>query len=300
MEEKNTLTNPTSIEAKEPVGHTIEELIDPETSFDDLLIILSNRPEAAAAEEVEQEEKEREAKTARLKAVLGRDYSAYMEGQTQAKPLKKAKRRPGAIQLRTEVARIAVKEIGADGRCEVFANGYGIYDNGDRKTVVWVPDCGSITYRFTKLRESEKQYQSEKATVGRDTLGPEPWYIAVMLRGEDSIEFNLDHPRSVGTMSDSGEKEDYEVEPASHWAAGCHFDNPEEAYIRKEAEEERRAALTAFQLQAYDLYYNQNYTEEQTARLLGVSRRAIRERLSKAKRKLEAEPQKYFSVDTAI
>lgn len=292
MKVKITPVNADPVAAKDAIDRTGEVLIDPETSFDELLLVLKGRPERVEAEKVEREEQKRKAEEARLKAALGKDYSAFVEGQDQTDPLKKAKRRPGAIQLRTEVPRIAVKEIGDEGLCEVFANGYGIYDNGNRKTVLWVADCGSITYHFTKLRDNEKQYQLEKDTVGRDTLGPAPWYIALMLRGEDSIEYNLDHPKSIGTMSDSGKKEDFEVKPATHWIAGCHFDNPEEAYIKKEEAAELRRKVSGLkqkQRDAVDLYYYEENSQEEAAERLGISQSSFSERLSNARENLAEE-----------
>ena len=52
---------------------------------------------------------------------------------------------------------IARIKIGPDGVCEVYSNGYAIYDNGNRKTVVWVPDCGNATYYFGALKDKEKE-----------------------------------------------------------------------------------------------------------------------------------------------
>lgn len=282
----------------QPIDRSNEVLIDPETSFDELLRILMSKPEIVAAENLEREVQKCEAEEARLRAELGKDYEAVVEGAPKGQSLKKAKRRPGAIQLRAEVSQIAVKQIGNDGLCEVFVNGYAVYDNGDRKTVLWVPDCGSATYHFTKLRDNEKQYQVEKDTVGQDVFGPAPWYIAVTVAGENNIERNLDHPKSVGTMSDTGE-EDYEVKPAYRWIGGSHFDNPEEAYIKKEAEEERRAVFTEKQMAAYECYFVNGYSEEKAAQMLGISRRALRDRIDCIQMKMKKNPQKFFSVDTA-
>lgn len=285
--------------AVQTIDRSNEVLIDPETSFDDLLRILQSKPDIAKAEKLEREEQEREAKEARLRAAFGKDYEAVVEGTAEGQRLEKAKRRPGAIQLRTEVPRIAVKQIGTDGLCEVFVNGYAIYDNGDRKTVLWVPDCGSATYHFTKLRDNEKQYQVEKDTVGQDVFGPAPWYIALTVAGENSIERNLDHPKSIGTTSETGDKEDYDVKPEHRWIGGTHFDSPEEAYIKKEAEEERRSALTRKQLEAYECCYVNGYAEDKAAQELGISRRALRDRINGIHVKMKKNPQKYFSVDTA-
>ena len=189
-----------------------------------------------------------------------------------------------------------MKQIGDDGVCEVFVNGYAVYDNGNRKTVLWVPDCGSATYQFTKLRDNEKQYQVEKDTVGQDVFGPAPWYIAVTVAGENNIERNLDHPKSVGTMSDTGEEEDYEVKPTHRWIGGSHFDNPEEAYIKKEAEEERRAALDEEQKEIYVLYYEKHLSQEEIGAIMGINKSSVCRRLATIRKTFSTDREKFFSM----
>ncbi len=273
-----------------------EPLIDSSTTLSELLKILSSRPEAAKATEVEQEEKVREEKEARLRDILGEDYDTYMEPTEKTQgPLVKEKRRPGAVKLRTTVPCIGRIEIGGDGICEAFSNGYAVYDNGDRKTVLWIPDCGSVTYYFGKLRDNEKEYLREKDEIGEDILSSLPWYHAVVIAGENQIERNLIHPKSVGVASDSDDPEEWELKSAYRWSCGSHFDNPEEAYIKKEEAEERRRALTEKQREAYVLYYEEGYTEEEIAELLCISRRSVRDRLSETKKKFEKEREKFLS-----
>ena len=291
-ENKNSVTVETSAPTQS-IDRSNEKLIDPETSLNDLLHFLGGTKEAANAGEIEREVQKREAEKARLKEVLGADYRAFYEGRLTP-VLEKAKRRPGAIQLRNGVQRIAVKQIGDDGLCEAFINGYTVYDNGDRKTVVWIADCCSVTYNFTKLRDNEKQYQVEKDTVGVDVLGPAPWYIAVSIRGEDNIERNLDHPKSLGTMSDSEKLEEWELRGNHRWIGGSHFENPEDAYIRKEAREERRALLSAKQREAYDLHFEMCLSQRAIARELGLSHGAIEKRIKKTLCILRENPETFI------
>ncbi|MBQ9631570.1 MAG: hypothetical protein IJV04_01445, partial [Lachnospiraceae bacterium] len=106
-----------------------------------------------------------------------------------------------------------------------------VYDNGDRKTVLWVPDCGTYTYYFGQLRDNEKQYLKEKEVLDMDVLGALPWYNVLVRFGETQIENNLDHPKSKGTSSDADVPEEWEVKPAYRWVCGAHFDNPEETFM---------------------------------------------------------------------
>lgn len=222
----------------------------------------------------------------------------HSQGNTQDlnKSLKKAKRRPGAVFLQTYVPRIAMKKIGSDGVCEVFSNGYAIYDNGDRKTVVWVPKCGSTTYYFTKLREHELEYQNEKETIGEDVLGPLPWYMALAIAGENQIEANLERPKSYGTSSDSDD-DDEPLKPATHWVAGTRFDNPEDALLRKENIQEVRAIipkLTKKQQEAYRLCYEEGMTLEEAGNFLGIDVSAIWYRLDGMKKSMKNKIKKNF------
>ena len=288
----NTSCN--STEESQPIDRTNEVLIDNSTSFAELMGILSSRPEANAAAEYEAEEKTREEEEKRLRRRYGEDYE-YVVGKDGAAALEKASRRPGPVQLRTYIPMIARIKIGPDGVCEVFSNGYAIYDNGNRKTVVWVPDCGSTTYYFGALKDKEKEYLKQKDEVGEDILGPAPWYNAVLIAGEDSIQYNMDHPKSKGTASDSEDPEEWEKKGNYRWACGAHFESPEEAYLKKEAAEERRKALTEKQKEAYDLYYEKGYTMEEIGNALGISQKAVDYRLQGAVKKFGKDREKFFS-----
>ena len=274
----------------------IENLIENDTTFCELLTILRNQPETAAAFEVEQEEKKREKEESRMWDIFGEDYETMgTHANAGAKTiLVKEKRRPGAVQLRSFVPRIARIQIGSDSLCEVFCNGYAIYDNGDRKTVLWVPDCRTYTYYFSQLRDNEKQYMKEKEVLDMDVLGTLPWYSVLVLFGENQIERNLDHPKSVGTRSDADEMEEWDVKPAHCWPGGAHFDNPEEAYIKKEEAEERRRVLTDRQRIIYKLYYDEGYTQEEIADLLNIGQSTVHYHLRSIVKRLRKDIEKYF------
>ena len=109
---------------------------------------------------MEQELKAEEKKLKTLHDVL-LEEGLEEEPEEGAEEPPRNERRPGAIQLRADMELIG--RIDTDlCHLEVFANGYAIYDNGDRKTVLWVPDCGSYTYNFGQLREDERKYMKQK------------------------------------------------------------------------------------------------------------------------------------------
>ena len=261
------------------------------TTYSELLSILRSRPETIEAAEVEKAEREREAKETRMREIFREDYDDVIkpDEETAVDMLVKAKRRPGAIQLRENVPCIARIDLGG-GSIEVFANGYSVYDNGDRKTVLWVPDCGSTTYFFGQLRENEKLYQDQKSEIGEDILGPAPWYNALVIAGENSIERNLEHPKSFGTRSD-GDEDEWEEKANYRWVSCTHFDSPEEALLKKEQAEQIKVqvnvALSKKQHDAVRAYYYDDLTQEEAADVLGISQSSFNERLSNAKTALE-------------
>ena len=290
------------------IDHSKDVLLDNATTFNELLRILARNPEVAIAGRLEAEEQEREKREAKLREALGEDYAWVVEkneieSDVESGAMKvekqKPKRRPGARQLRKGYPRVAMIEIGKSARLEVFTNGYAIYDNGNRKVVMWVPDCGSATYYFTGLRDNEKEYLSQKEEISMDILGDLPWYHALMISGENRIEYNMDHPKSIGNTSDF-DSEEAEVIPASHWVGASRFDTTEEAYLKKEAAEERWKALTEKQREVYTLRYEFGMSEEEIAGVCNIARRTARDRLELINQKFKANPEKYFFSDTAI
>ena len=179
--------------------------------------------------------------------------------------LVKSKRCPGSEQLRSGhelIARIAVGEA----TCEVFENGYAVFDNGDRKTVVWVPDCPKAARYYYPATYDEKckeerrkrgednegnpEYSKivEGTEPGEDRLDEEQlvemtWYLAVVIAGENRIEQNLEHPISSGSRSDRY-NDDLDSTGRYSWSCGARFQNPEDAVLYKEEQAERCADLT--------------------------------------------------------
>lgn len=254
-----------------PIDHSKDVLLDNATTFKELLRVLARNPEVVTAAKLELEEEEKRRQEAKLRESLGADYDLVIEKKEERKM---PKRRPGARQLRQGYPRVAMIEIGKNARLEVFNNGYAVYDNGNRRVVLWVPDCGSTTYYFSGLRDNEKEYLSQKEEIGMDVLGDLPWYHALMIAGENRIEYNMDHPKSKGNTSEFDVGDDDTV-PATHWAGACRFDNPEEAYLKKEAAEERWKALSEKQRQVFMMRYEKGMTQQQIADRMGLSQNTV-------------------------
>lgn len=145
---------------------TSSTLIPNTTTFAELTAILNRSPAAVKAARLEAEIRQEEVYEAELRRIMGDSYGA---------PIEKKRRHPGAIQLREKATMIAEIAICKKGVCQVFSNGYAIFDNGQRKTVLWVLDCKTSTYYFTctttglhsvlVISNNENNYRNEIITV---------------------------------------------------------------------------------------------------------------------------------------
>ena len=261
------------------IDRTNEKLIDNNTSFNALLRILAANPEVLVNAKAEAEEREAEEKEEKLRKTYGADYDLVFDKSAKERANSMVgnnkSRRPGAIQLRTNVPRVAMIKIGENGICEVFSNGYAVYDNGNRKVVIWVPDCGTAKYYFA----------TETDEITPEVMGEFPWFNAVLVAGEDRIQYNMDHPKSKGNTSDY-DMEDVNIAPAARWIGGSRFDNPETAYLKKEAAEERRNLLTDRQREVYEMYFEQGKTTRQIAGELNIQFPAVSKMVARIKNRI--------------
>ena len=249
-----------------------------------------------------------------------RQLMDFIQGLTTQEELaqNREKRRPSCEQLRKQYAPIARKTT-RETCCEAFENGYAVFDNGDRKTVIWIPDCPKAARYYypatydEKCKEKrrrmawweEEDEEDEYSRIiaetepGEDRLDEEAladmnWYLAVAIAGENQIEQNLEHPLSAENRSDEY-IEEYSARRYS-WHCGTRFQTPEEAILEKEEREERCAGLTEKQMEVYLLYYEEGYTEEAIAVILNVSQIAVHKKL-KAIRRVISE---YYSEENTI
>lgn len=177
-----------------------------------------------------------------------------------------------------------------DGDCRLYDSGYAIYSNCSGHTVVWLPDCRTFTHYFDKLTDKEKEYLPQSRHIGEDVLGSQPWFMAVLLRGDHQLERNAMDRKSDRkgknqklSLDEIAEKEDQEAS----WRPGCRFDNPETAYIRKETIDENLAKLTDKQREMFVLYHADGYTQEEIADMLGIRRQVVNKQLKAAKRRIK-------------
>lgn len=185
--------------------------------------------------------------------------------------------------------------------CTVYSNGFAVYDNGSGRTVIWLPDCTSFTYVFTRPKTSEDGKLPYKKHIPDEMLESLSWFIAVMLIGDHRVENNLMNRKSSRKGAKDYDTDDYgdkcgeaeetveeEYRDEFFWNEGRFGENPLDALIRKERDAAMLAAMTDKQREVFLLYYKEGYTQQQIADMLGLSKRSVKERLgwalSKAKK----------------
>ena len=191
-------------------------------------------------------------------------------------------RRPGAIRLREENSCLARFDFAENSCCELFENGYAVYDAGCRRTVLWVLDCETHETFFTPLTDAEKQYMTDHYTYNKEELGAMPWYYPILLCGEAAIEANLSRPSSSSIMQGYVDEEGYQEKNGHSLSMSAHFESPEEALMRKESFQEALAAMTERQREVF-LYNWYGYKQDEISAALGISQQMISKHLTAAK-----------------
>lgn len=200
-----------------------------------------------------------------------------------ARALREKKRENGTVEQIQPLAETA------DGDCKVYANGYAVYSNNTGTTVMWLADCYSFTYQFDGLKDKEKDYISQKITISEDVLGSQPWFIAVMLRGDHQVERNSMDRKGDRRGQNKNISLDYvteKEEEVAKWNPDYHFESPERALIQKEIFREEFGKLTDRQREVFLLYHQCGYTQQEIAEMLKLNRLTAREYLKVAEAKI--------------
>ncbi len=103
-------------------------------------------------------------------------------------------RKPWSTPTRKKLRETIGDPIAVGYGCEVYSNGWAVYDNGTGRTVIWLPKCANFTYHFGELRPNEKLYLKQESTLDEAFLGQQSWVVAVTLIGEYRVEANLMSP----------------------------------------------------------------------------------------------------------
>ena len=98
----------------------------------------------------------------------------------------------------------------------------------------------------------------------------------------------MDHPKSHWTMSDLDDLDEWNMQERVRWVSGARFENPEDTVVRDESARELREALPAKQKEAFELYYDEGYTQKEIAEKLNIRQQSVKNRLDNAKKTIGA------------
>ena len=166
-------------------------------------------------------------------------------------------------------------------RMVVYDCGFAVSVWWKRYTIVRVDACGDYSYDTIHAEMARQKGSTCSPDVKLEALLDAPWPVRVMLTADDQHEENNDqaahrmlseHPEVAST-----------VQQYNRWIHGC---SVEDAVIDKIMMEEVRKKLTDKQREVIELYYDCRYTQMEIARMLGVSQKAVCDRLNLAVKRI--------------
>ena len=182
---------------------------------------------------------------------------------------------PTAKKLRESSRLVAEKQLENDTWIAAYQDGYALYYSCGHNTVFPIQLCGDYLY----VSSGVSSYIPEHFFDG------EPWYIRLVLEGEDRLERNQRAKEQGSTVSYHAISEEWE-------AMGDAGGNPLQCLVDRENRKEMLQCLTERQRAAVSLCLFQQKSRKEAARELGISSAAVSAILSQAARKLR---RKYLS-----
>ena len=186
---------------------------------------------------------------------------------------------PTARNLRETGRAVAEKYLKNDTWITAYQNGYALYHACGHNTVFPLHTCGAYLYVSNGISSYLPELFFEK----------EPWYVRLVLEGEDRLDRNQRAKEQKRTVSYSAISEEWE---AISNAEG----NPLEDLVHRENRKEMLHCLTERQREAVSLCFFQQKSRKEAARELGISSPAVSAILLQAARRLR---KKYPSGDRA-
>lgn len=186
---------------------------------------------------------------------------------------------PTARNLRETGRAVAEKNLKNDTWITAYQNGYALYHANGHSTVFPIHTCGAYLYVSYGVSSYLPEHFFEK----------EPWYVRLVLEGEDRMDRNQRAKEQERTVSYSAISEEWKV-------IGNAEGNPLEYLVHEENRKEILCCLTKRQREAVSLCFFQQKSRKEAARELGISSPAVSTILLQAVRRLR---KKYPSGDQA-
>lgn len=176
---------------------------------------------------------------------------------------------PTARKLWENGVVVAEKRLGKDVHMVAFQNGYALYSVYGHYTVFPIHGCRDYLY----ASEGTESYLSEQF------FEKEPWYIRLVLEGEDRLNHNREVKELDKTVSYSAISEEWQTMEDER-------QTPLENMVHQESMEEMLHCLTGRQRTVVSLCFFQQKTQKEAAKELGISCPAVSTILSQAVRRI--------------
>lgn len=176
---------------------------------------------------------------------------------------------PTAKYLRETGRTVAEKQLENNTWIAAYQNGYALYHACGHSTVFQIHTCGAYLYTSNGVSSYLPEHFFEK----------EPWYVRLVLEGEDRLEHNQKAKEQERTASYSAISEEWQV-------MGNLDGNPLKHLVERENMEEMLHCLTRRQRMAVNLCFFQQRTQKEAAKELGITSPAVSTILSQAARRL--------------
>lgn len=176
---------------------------------------------------------------------------------------------PTAKYLKATGKAVAEKQLKNNMWIAAYQNGYALYCACGHSTVFPIHTCGAYLYVSGGVSSYLPEHFFEK----------EPWYVRLVLEGEDRLEHNQRAKEQERTASYSAISEEWQV-------MGNLEGNPLKYLVERENMEEILQCLTERQKTAVSLCIFQQKTQREAAKELGITSPAVSAILSQAARRL--------------
>ncbi len=176
---------------------------------------------------------------------------------------------PTAKNLRETGRVVAEKQLENDTWIAAYQNGYALYHACGHSTVFSIHTCGAYLYVSSGVSSYLPEHFFEK----------EPWYVRLVLEGEDRLEHNQGAKEQERTVSYSAISEEWKIMEDIR-------ENPLEHLMDRENRKEILQCLTERQRAAVRLCIFQQKSRKEAAKELGISSPAVSTILSQAAQRL--------------
>lgn len=180
---------------------------------------------------------------------------------------------PTAKNLRETGRVVAEKQLENNTWIAAYQNGYALYHACGHSTVFPTHTCGAYLYVSSGISSYLPEQFFEK----------EPWYVRLVLEGEDRLDRNQRAKEQEKTVSYNAISEIKDMR-----------ENPLERLMDRENRQEILHCLTERQRAVVSLCFFQQKTRKEAAKELGISSPAVSTILSQAARRLR---KKYHSLN---